>query len=105
VFAITALYYIVYQNWASLTDFSAGPFGWVQSVVFTIGNALVGADKTIEIAIRRLAAGTLTPVSQTFDLFVFEWTFRSPELAQLGAALAIVGALSTLLIYARAGHC
>lgn len=103
MFLIAAVYYIIYRNWAALTDFSGGVVGWIKAVFLAIGGALVGADKTIERAARQLATNTVDPVTHTFDLVMVKYTFVSPELGQLAAVFAIVGALSTLLIYVRFG--
>lgn len=103
MFIVAAVYHVLYQNWTALTTIEQGVFNWILSVVFALGNALVGADKTIEQATRQLVTNTVPPVTHTFDLFLFEYTLVSPELGQLGAVLAILGALSTVVIYLRLG--
>lgn len=102
VFLAAAGYYIIYRNWGVLTDFSGGPFDWMVSVVLALGDSLIEADRTIEVATRDLAAGTVNPVTHTLDLILVEWTLVSPELGQLAELMAIVGAVSTLLIFLRA---
>lgn len=102
VFLVAAAYYIVYRNWAALTDFEAGFFDWVLSTVLAIGGSLIEVDKAIEEAARQLATGTVPPVTHTFDLWIVEYTFVSPTLGELAAIFAIMGAISTLAIYVRA---
>lgn len=103
VFLVAAAYYIVYRNWGALTDFEAGFFDWILSTVLAIGGSLIEVDKAIEEAARQLATGTVPPVTHTFDLWLVEYTFVSPTLGELAAVFAIVGAVSTLVIYFRAG--
>lgn len=103
VFLVAAAYYIVYRNWGALTDFEAGFFDWILSTVLAIGGSLIEVDKAIEEAAWQLATGTVPPVTHTFDLWLVEYTFVSPTLGELAAVFAIVGAVSTLVIYFRAG--
>lgn len=102
IFLVAAAYYIVYRNWEALTDFESGIFNWILSTVLAIGGSLTDVDKAIEEAARQLATGTVPPVMHTFDLWLIDYTFVSPELGQLAAVFAIAGAASTLAIYFRA---
>lgn len=101
-FWVAAAYYIVYENWGALTAFDAGVVAWFKSVVFAVGGALVRADTVIEENVRALAMGSVEPVRHTVDIGMFQYEFVSPELAAVGAVVAILGALSTILIYFRA---
>lgn len=103
MFLVTALYYVVYKNWAAFTAFDAGAAAWFKSVVFAIGGSLIDADKAIEDAIRGLAAGTVDPVTFTLDLGFFVYRFVSPELGAVAELLVIAGSASTLVIYTRFG--